>query len=57
MTNTSVFPITLLLIYMRMFSRYLQDHPYLICEKAANFLVIWCIDLEVDEVCRSGYLY
>ncbi|XP_039248032.1 hsp90 co-chaperone Cdc37-like [Styela clava] len=29
--------------------KYLQNHPYLVCDKAANFLVIWCIDLEVEE--------
>ena len=33
-----------------MFIRYLQDHPHLICDRAANFLVIWCIDLQVEEV-------
>nr|XP_046196850.1 hsp90 co-chaperone Cdc37-like [Oncorhynchus gorbuscha] len=30
--------------------KYLSDHPYLVCEETANFLVIMCIDLEVDEV-------
>jgi len=29
--------------------KFLQSHPELICEKAANFLVIWCVDLEVEE--------
>nr|XP_046197789.1 hsp90 co-chaperone Cdc37-like [Oncorhynchus gorbuscha] len=29
--------------------KYLSDHPYLVCEETANFLVIMCIDLEVDE--------
>merc|ERR1712096_55969 len=28
---------------------YLQNHPHLVCEKAANFLVVWCVDLEVEE--------
>ncbi|XP_061469750.1 hsp90 co-chaperone Cdc37 [Rhineura floridana] len=27
----------------------LSDHPYLVCEETANYLVIWCIDLEVEE--------
>lgn len=30
--------------------QYLQEHPYLVCEETANYLVIWCIDLEVEEV-------
>lgn len=29
--------------------KFLQKHPHLICDKAANFLVIWCVDLEVEE--------
>ncbi|XP_064814224.1 hsp90 co-chaperone Cdc37-like [Oncorhynchus masou masou] len=29
--------------------KYLSDHPYLVCEETANFLVILCIDLEVEE--------
>lgn len=29
--------------------KYLSDHPYLVCEETANFLVIMCIDLEVEE--------
>jgi len=29
--------------------KYLQNHPHLVCEKAANFLVVWCVDLEVEE--------
>ncbi|CAK8675779.1 unnamed protein product [Clavelina lepadiformis] len=29
--------------------RYLQDNPHLISDKAANYLVIWCIDLQVEE--------
>ncbi|KAG2471208.1 CDC37 protein, partial [Polypterus senegalus] len=27
----------------------LSDNPYLVCEETANYLVIWCIDLEVEE--------
>ena len=29
---------------------YLIRHPQLACEDTANYLVIWCIDLEVEEV-------
>ncbi|KAK0052591.1 hsp90 co-chaperone Cdc37 [Biomphalaria pfeifferi] len=29
--------------------QYLQEHNYLVCEETANYLVIWCIDLEVEE--------
>lgn len=30
--------------------RYLQDHLHLVCEDTANYLVIWCINLEMREV-------
>lgn len=30
--------------------KYLSDHPHLVCEETANYLVIMCIDLEVEEV-------
>lgn len=30
--------------------KYLSDNPHLVCEETANYLVIWCIDLEVEEV-------
>ncbi|XP_043940506.1 hsp90 co-chaperone Cdc37 isoform X2 [Protopterus annectens] len=29
--------------------KYLSDNPDLVCEETANYLVIWCIDLEVEE--------
>ncbi|CAM9259162.1 unnamed protein product, partial [Lampetra fluviatilis] len=29
--------------------RYLSDKPHLVCEETANYLVIWCIDLQVEE--------
>ncbi|XP_005109382.1 hsp90 co-chaperone Cdc37 [Aplysia californica] len=29
--------------------QYLMDNNYLVCEETANYLVIWCIDLEVEE--------
>ena len=37
---------------------YLLQHPHLTCEETANYLVIWCINLEVEEVrsthCNPG---
>lgn len=30
--------------------KYLSDNVHLVCEETANYLVIWCIDLEVEEV-------
>uniref|UniRef100_A0A3Q3X1R4 Hsp90 co-chaperone Cdc37 n=1 Tax=Mola mola TaxID=94237 RepID=A0A3Q3X1R4_MOLML len=30
--------------------RYLSENPHLVCEETANYLVIMCIDLEVEEV-------
>ena len=29
---------------------YLSEHPHLACEETANYLVLWCIDLEIEEV-------
>ncbi|KAL6439114.1 hypothetical protein ACFW04_003823 [Cataglyphis niger] len=29
--------------------KFLQDHPHLVCENTANYLVIWCINLEMEE--------
>ncbi|XP_058717827.1 hsp90 co-chaperone Cdc37 [Poecile atricapillus] len=29
--------------------KFLSDNPHLVCEETANYLVIWCIDLEVEE--------
>lgn len=28
---------------------YLVEHPYLVCEETANQLVLWCIDLAMEE--------
>lgn len=28
--------------------KFLQDHPHLVCENTANYLVVWCINLEMD---------
>ena len=30
--------------------KYLSDRSHLVCEETANYLVIMCIDLEVEEV-------
>ncbi|XP_017880498.1 hsp90 co-chaperone Cdc37 [Ceratina calcarata] len=29
--------------------KYLQENPQLVCENTANYLVIWCINLEIEE--------
>ncbi|XP_010004162.1 PREDICTED: hsp90 co-chaperone Cdc37, partial [Chaetura pelagica] len=29
--------------------KFLGENPQLVCEETANYLVIWCIDLEVEE--------
>lgn len=30
--------------------QFLQEHSQLVCEETANYLVIWCINLEMEEV-------
>lgn len=30
--------------------KYLQDHLHLVCEETANYLVIWCINLQMEGV-------
>lgn len=30
--------------------KFLLENPYLVCENTANYLVIWCINLEMEEV-------
>lgn len=30
--------------------RFLLEHPHLTCEDTANYLVYWCINLEMEEV-------
>lgn len=30
--------------------RFLQEHPQLVCEDTANYLVMWCINLELEDV-------
>ncbi|NXJ89446.1 CDC37 protein, partial [Corythaixoides concolor] len=29
--------------------KFLSDNPHLVCEETANYLVIWCINLEVEQ--------
>ncbi|XP_042865244.1 hsp90 co-chaperone Cdc37-like [Penaeus japonicus] len=29
--------------------RYLMEHPHLACEDTANYLVVWCINLQMEE--------
>ena len=42
--------------------KYLKEHDYLACEDTANYLVIWCINLEMEGVrafvasCSSCFL-
>lgn len=35
--------------------RFLMDHSQLACEDTANYLVYWCINLEMEEVCEKFY--
>ena len=30
--------------------RYLTENSDLVCEDTANYLVVWCIDLEIEDV-------
>ena len=30
--------------------RYLTENQEIVCEDTANYLVVWCIDLEIEEV-------
>ena len=30
--------------------QYLTENPDLVCDDTANYLVVWCIDLEIEEV-------
>ena len=34
--------------------KHLQSHPHLVCEHMASYLAIWCIDLCVEEACRTA---
>lgn len=31
--------------------QFLQENQHLVCEDTANYLVIWCINLEMEGVC------
>jgi hypothetical protein len=35
--------------------KYLTEHPELVCDETANYLVVWCIDLEIEEVNWLAY--
>ncbi len=30
--------------------QYLTENSCLVCDDTANYLVVWCIDLEIEEV-------
>ena len=32
---------------------YMRENPHLACEDTANYLALWCINLEVQEVCST----
>uniref|UniRef100_A0AAZ1Y127 Hsp90 co-chaperone Cdc37 n=1 Tax=Oreochromis aureus TaxID=47969 RepID=A0AAZ1Y127_OREAU len=34
--------------------QYQSDHPHLVCEETANYLVVICIEYEIDEVSAVG---
>lgn len=36
-------------------NRFLLEHPHLACEETANYLVIWCINLEMEEVWFNNF--
>lgn len=35
---------------------FLMKNAHLTCEDTANYLVVWCIDLEVEEVTKISQL-
>jgi len=37
--------------------KFLEDHLELVCEETANYLVVWCIDLEMEEVKKDSFLF
>lgn len=37
--------------------QFLQEHSQLVCEETANYLVIWCINLEMEEVKLCDYFF
>ncbi|NXN86854.1 CD37L protein, partial [Bombycilla garrulus] len=46
---------SVVLIVMRMLGRwddsqrFLSDHPYLVCEETAKYLILWCFHLEAEQ--------
>ncbi|KAL7988694.1 hypothetical protein Chor_007613 [Crotalus horridus] len=36
--------------------RFLSDHPYLVCEETAKYLLLWCFHLEAEQTGDEGYL-
>ncbi|XP_014249360.1 hsp90 co-chaperone Cdc37-like [Cimex lectularius] len=36
--------------------QFLEDHPHLVCEDTANYLVIWCVNLELQEKAKLSKL-
>lgn len=37
--------------------KFLQENSHLVCENTANYLVIWCINLEMEEVRDNRLVY
>nr|KAF6314285.1 cell division cycle 37 like 1 [Myotis myotis] len=35
--------------------RFLSDHPYLVCEETAKYLILWCFHLEAEQAEEEGY--
>lgn len=35
--------------------KYLTENFDLVCEDTANYLVVWCIDLEIEEVSLNSF--
>ncbi len=32
--------------------KYLMEHQHLVCDHLASFLIVWCVDLQVEGVSR-----
>lgn len=37
--------------------KFLLENPHLVCENTANYLVIWCINLEMEEVSSCSQIF
>ena len=37
--------------------RYLTENPDIVCEDTANYLVVWCIDLEIEDVSALYFIF